>query len=131
VAAALKSAGADEAPPAVALPRLLDVGWRVAARYPLLWHLPPVSTDRDLDRQRPVLDQMLAIIERGQRTGEFARALAPGWLLTAALALGRAAEDEVRAGWMNIDEATHAVHHSYLRLFGIQDRKPAAPGLAD
>ena len=67
---------------------------------------------------------MLAIIERGQETGDFDRALSPSWLLTAALALGRAAEDEVKAGRMTIDEASHAVHHSYLRLFGIQDPTP-------
>jgi hypothetical protein len=47
--------------------------------------------------------------------------LSPGWLLTAALALGRAAEDEVKAGRMTIAEASHAVHHSFLRLFGLRD----------
>ena len=124
VAAAFDTAGLDEAPPPVALTRLLDTGWRVAARYPFLWHLPSVSTGQDRDRHGPVLDQMLAIIERGQESGDFDRALSPGWLLTAALALGRAAEDEVKAGRMTIDQASHAVHHSYLRLFRIQDPAP-------
>ena len=124
VAAAFETAGLDEAPPPVALTRLLDTGWRVAARYPFLWHLPPVSAGHDRDRHGPVLDQMLAIIERGQETGDFDRALSPSWLLAAALALGRAAEDEVKAGRMTIDEASHAVHHSYLRLFRIQDPPP-------
>jgi hypothetical protein len=63
---------------------------------------------------------MLAIIQRGQETGDFDKALSPSWLLTAALALGRAAEDEVKAGRMTIDQASHAVHHSYLRLFRVQ-----------
>jgi AcrR family transcriptional regulator len=121
VAAAFDTAGLDEAPPPVALTRLLDTGWRVAARYPFLWHLPSVSTAQDRDRHGPVLDQMLAIIERGQESGDFDRALSPSWLLTAALALGRAAEDEVKAGRMTIDQASHAIHHSYLRLFRIQD----------
>ena len=98
----------------------------MAARYPFLWHLPSVSPGQDRDRHGSVLDQMLAIIERGQESGDFDRALSPRWLLAAALALGRAAEDEVKAGRMTIDQATHAVHHSYLRLFGIQD-----PHLAD
>ena len=124
VAAAFETAGLDEAPPAVALTRLLDAGWRVAARYPFLWHLPPASAGQDRDRHGPVLERMLAIIQRGQETGDFDRALSPSWLLTAALALGRAAEDEVKAGRMTIDEASHAVHQSYLRLFRIQDPTP-------
>ncbi|MGA8462445.1 MAG: TetR/AcrR family transcriptional regulator [Streptosporangiaceae bacterium] len=124
VAAAFETAGLDDAPPPVALTRLLDTGWRVAARYPFLWYLPSVSPGQDRDRHGPVLDRMLAIIERGQETGDFDRALSPSWLLAAALAVGRAAEDEVKAGRMTIDEASHAVHHSYLRLFGIQDPTP-------
>ncbi|MBO0776571.1 MAG: TetR/AcrR family transcriptional regulator [Actinobacteria bacterium] len=125
VAAALDEAGLDDAPPAAALSRLLDTGWQVAARYPLLWHLPPVSTDQDRDRHAPVLDRMLAIIERGQHTGDFDRELSPRWLLAAALALGRAADDEVRAGRMTAGEATRAVQHSFLRLFGMSGPRPA------
>ena len=37
------------------------------------------------------------------------------------MALGRAAEDEVQAGRMTTDEASHAMHHSFLRLFGLPD----------
>ena len=120
VAAAFETAGLDDVPAPVALTRLLDTGWRVAARYPFLWHLPSASAGQDRDRHGPVLDQMLAIIQRGQETGDFDKALSPSWLLTAALALGRAAEDEVKAGRMTTDQASHAVHHSYLRLFRIQ-----------
>ena len=61
------------------------------------------------------------MIKRGQDSGDFDRRLSPAWLLTAGLALGRAAEDEVKAGRMTIDEATSAVHHSILRLFGLPD----------
>ena len=121
VAAAFESAGLDEAPPPVALTRLLDTGWRVAARYPFLWHLPAVSPDEDAARHGPVLGRFAEVIRRGQDSGDFDATLPPGWLLTAALALGRAAEDEVKAGRMTIEEATHAVHHSFLRLFGIQE----------
>jgi len=121
VTAALDAAGLDEAPPAVALTRLLDAGWQVAARYPFLWQLPAVGPDEDAARHGPVLDRLTEVIRRGQDSGDFDAAVPPAWLLTAALALGRAAEDEVKAGRMTIAEATHAVHHSFLRLFGIQD----------
>jgi AcrR family transcriptional regulator len=121
VTAALDGAGLDQAPPAVALIRLLDAGWQVAARYPFLWHLPAVSPDQDAARHGPVLDRLLEVIRRGQESGDFDRTLPPAWLLTAALALGRAAEDEVKAGRMTIEQASHAVHHSFLRLFGLSD----------
>jgi len=122
--AAFESAGLDEAPPAEALIRLLDAGWQASARYPFLWHLPSVSAGQDLDRHGPVVDRLQDIIRRGQESGDFDRGTSPGWLVTAALALGRAAEDEVKAGQMTIEEATTAVHHSFLRLFGLDDPRP-------
>ena len=61
------------------------------------------------------------LIRRGQESGDLDATLPPGWLLTACLALGRAAEEEVKAGRMTIDEATHAVHRSFLRLLGLAD----------
>jgi AcrR family transcriptional regulator len=121
VTAALDAAGLDEAPPAVALTRMLDAGWQAAARYPFLWHLPAVSPEEDAARHGPVLDRLTEVIRRGQDSGDFDASLPPGWLLTAALALGRAAEDEVKAGRMTTEEASHAVRHSFLRLFGIPD----------
>ena len=120
-AAAFDAAGLDEAPPAVALVRLLDAGWQVAARYPLAWHLPAVSPEQDATRHAPVLGRMFELIQRGQESGDLDPTLPPGWLLTASLALGRAADEEVKAGRMTIEEATHAMHHSVLRLLGTPD----------
>ncbi len=122
VTAAFEAAGLEEAPPGVALIRLLETGWQVAARYPFLWHLPAVSPGEDAARHGPVLDRLLEVIKRGQDSGDFDRRLSPAWLLAVGLALGRAAEDEVKAGRMTTDEATSAVHHSLLRLFGLPDR---------
>jgi hypothetical protein len=64
---------------------------------------------------------MLELIQRGQETGDLDATLPPGWLLTASLALGRAADEEVKAGRMTIEEATQAMHHSFLRLLGVVD----------
>jgi AcrR family transcriptional regulator len=132
VTAALEAAGLRDAPPAEALVRLLDAGWTASARYPFLWHLPAVTADQDRDRHGPVVERLREIIQRGQDSGDFDRSLTPDWLLAAALALGRAAEDEVKAGRMTIEAASHAVHHSFLRLFtrpaGQQpDGKPMEP----
>ena len=119
--AAFDAAGLDEAPPAVALVQLLDAGWQVTARYPLAWHLPAVSPEQDASRHAPVLGRMLELIRRGQESGDMDATLPASWLLTASLALGRAAEEEVRSGRMTIEEATHAMHHSFLRLLGAAD----------
>jgi len=121
VTAAFDAAGLDEAPPAVALVRLLDAGWQVTARYPLVWHLPAASPEQDASRHAPVLARMLDLIRRGQETGDLDDTLSPGWLLTASLALGRAADEEVKSGRMTIEEAIHAMHHSFLRLLGAAD----------
>jgi AcrR family transcriptional regulator len=124
VAAAFEAAGLEDAPPAEALIRLLDAGWTVSARYPFLWHLPAVSPGQDADRHGPVIERLREVIRRGQESGDFDRRMSPDWLLTAGLALGRAAEDEVKAGRMTIEDATNAMHHSFPRLFGLQDPAP-------
>jgi hypothetical protein len=121
VAAAFDAAGLDDLPPAAALVRLLEAGWQVAARYPIVWNLPVASPEQDASRHAPVLDRMLELIRRGQESGELDATLPPDWLLTASLALGRAAENEVKTGRMTIEEATHAMHHSFLRLLGVAD----------
>jgi len=121
VTAAFDTAGLDGLPPAAALVQLLEAGWQVAARYPFVWHLPAVSADQDASRHAPVLDKMLELIQRGQEGGDLDATLPPGWLLAASMALGRAAEQEVKAGRMTIEEATGAVHHSFLRLLGVAD----------
>jgi len=96
----------------------------VTARYPFVWHLPAVSPEQDASRHAPVLGRMLELIRRGQESGDLDATLSPGWLLTASLALGRAAEEEVKAGRMTTEEATHAMHHSFLRLLGAADSPP-------
>ena len=108
----------DQARPAQALTRLLDAGWQIAARYPFLWLQPAVDPGKDAQRHAPVLDRMLDIVRRGQASGDFDASVPARWLLSAALALGRATEDEVKAGRMTIEQATHAMHQSLLRLLG-------------
>jgi AcrR family transcriptional regulator len=108
----------DLAPPAQALTRLLDAGWQIAARYPFLWLQPAVDPGKDAERHAPVLDRMLDIVRRGQASGDFDASVPARWLLSASLALGRATEDEVKAGRMTIEQATHAMHQSLLRLLG-------------
>jgi len=46
-----------------------------------------------------------------------------------AAAIGRVAEEEVKAGRMTTAEATRAVHHTFLRLLGLNGTQPGADGL--
>ena len=108
----------DQAPPAEALTGLLEAGWQVAARYPFLWLQPAVDPGKDADRHAPVLERMLDIVRRGQASGDFDASIPPHWLLSASLALGRATEDEVKAGRMTVEQATRAMHQGVLRLLG-------------
>jgi hypothetical protein len=77
---------------------------------------PAVDAGKDAERHAPVLDRMLGIIRHGQASGDFDTSVPANWLLTESLALGRAAEDEVKAGRMTIEQATHAMNQSVLRL---------------
>jgi AcrR family transcriptional regulator len=108
----------EQASPVQALTRLLEAGWQIAARYPFLWLQPAVDPGKDAGRHAPVLDRMLDIVRRGQASGDFDASVPATWLLSASLALGRAAEDEVKAGRMSIEQATRAVHQGLLRLLG-------------
>jgi AcrR family transcriptional regulator len=125
--AAFDAAAPDDAPPATALLRLLEAGWQVTARYRFVWNLPPVSPEQDASRHAPVLDRMLELIRRGQETGELDATLPPEWLLTAIMAIGRAAQDEFQAGRMSVEDASRVVHHGSIRLLGLD---PAAASAA-
>jgi hypothetical protein len=105
----------------MALVQLLEAGWQVTARYPFLWNLPAVARDEDASRHGPILGRMLELIRRGQDGGDLDSTLSPDWLITASLAIGRAAQEDVTAGRMTIEEATRAVHHTFLRLLGIAE----------
>jgi AcrR family transcriptional regulator len=111
-------ANLDQASPAQALTRLLEAGWQIAARYPFLWLQPAVDPGKDAERHAPVLERMLDIVRRGQASGDFDASVPAQWLLSASLALGRATEDEVKAGRMTIEQATQAMHQGVLRLLG-------------
>lgn len=126
--AAFDAAAPDGAPAGTALVRLLEAGWQVTARYRFVWNLPSVSPEQDASRHAPVLDRMLELIRRGQQAGELDATMPPEWLLTAIMAIGRAAQDEVQAGRMSVEDASRAVHHSSIRLLGVDPAAASAAG---
>ena len=124
VVAALDAADLDTGPADAALVRLMEAGWTSMDTDPFLLQLstPPVSPEQDRDRHAPILERLQAVIERGQREGDIARDLSTGWILTAVLALGHAAGEEVRAGRTTSTEAIEALRVSIPRLV-----RPAPP----
>jgi AcrR family transcriptional regulator len=118
---AFEAAALEDLPPTEALVRLLDIVWETSARYPFVWHAPPVGAQDDLDRHGPMLGLVEALIRRGQAAGDFDPRPSPTWMLAASLALTRAAEHEVKARRMTVEQATNEVSHSILRLVGAHD----------
>lgn len=118
----LEAAALNDGPATAALLRMLDINWRLLARYPLLVRaLPPVDPATDAARHRPVLDRLEPLIRRGRATGEFDAAVPISWLLAATVALGHAAGEEVTAGRMTTDEAAAALRRGILRVYGATD----------
>jgi AcrR family transcriptional regulator len=126
VVAAMDAASLDEGPAAAALFRLLDAGWHTMKRYPWLQAaFAPIAQQEEDDLHQPILDRLARLIRRGQDAGEFDRRLSPTWLVATTIALGHAAGEEVGAGRMTADEATAALRHSILRVFGADEPPPA------
>lgn len=106
-----------------ALLRWLDVTWELFDRYPLLRHPSAAAVaPADVERQHaPVAERLERMIRHGQATGEFDGGLSPGWLVTATVALGHAAGEQVAAGRMTASQAAAMLHRSVLRLYGARE----------
>ncbi|MFI6512633.1 TetR/AcrR family transcriptional regulator [Streptosporangium sp. NPDC050855] len=108
----------------------LDVTWRMFDRYRLLLHSSVTAADpAESDRQHAtVADRLGKLIGRGQATGEFDGGLDPAWLVSATIALGHAAGAEVAAGRMTGAQASAALRHSILSVYGARTPGPPATG---
>ncbi len=121
VGAALDAAELEHGPPAAALERLLAASWEIAERHQFMFHLPPVSRERDSERHAAIVAALERLIERGQADGSFEPRTPRSWLVAATFALGNAAGEEVRAGRISTSDAIAALHRGVLGLFGVQD----------
>ncbi len=117
--AAIDAARLDTAPPADALRQFLDIGWELIRRYPFLLapaltRSPPGSSDP----HHAGTARLEQIIRRGQRAGDFDRALPAAWLASAIIGLFRAAAEQVAAGRLTTSKAAAMLLDSTLRLCG-------------
>lgn len=126
--AALDAAGLDTAPPAEALARFLDCGWRLLGRHPLLLDptAPQAPRPNDNALSGVVPPRLERLIRRGQRTGDFDGSVPAAWLTTAVIELQHAAAAEVSAGRRTAPEAAALCLESSLRVCGVRARPSAA-----
>jgi AcrR family transcriptional regulator len=117
--AAIDAARLDTVPPADALRQFLDIGWQLIRRNPHL--LGPALTRNPPGSDGPHLAgtaRLEQIIRRGQRAGDFDRALPATWLTAAILGLAQAAAEQVAAGRLTTSKAGTMLVDSALRLCG-------------
>ncbi|MFJ8010354.1 TetR/AcrR family transcriptional regulator [Streptomyces fagopyri] len=128
-AALLDDAGLDTAPPADALARFLDAGWRFLDRYPLLLNANAAPIPRPYNDPHDVVPPRLErFIRRGQRAGDFDASLPAGWLAAAVIGLQHAAAAEVSAERLTSVRAAALCLESAQRLCGGEVRRSARPG---
>ena len=133
VVATIEAADLHTGPADQALVRLLEVGWQSFDTDPFLLHLaaPPVGPDEDRDRHAPILDLLGELVARGQRDGDIDPDLPAAWILSATMALGHAAGEEVRAGRMDSADAIEVLRRSIPRLVRPDTAAFGTPPLPD
>lgn len=118
--AAVEAASLDAMPPVEALRRFLQISWEIVDRCPLA--LEPVYAKTPGpdggDAHQMVAHHLERIVRRGQRSGDFDRAMPADWLTEAIFGLGHTAAEQAAAGRHAIHEAARLLESSALRLLG-------------
>lgn len=83
------------------------------------------DTDADAARHLPVEQRLEALIRRGRESGEFTTGLDTGWLVAATIALGHAADRQIRTGGLGAPAAAAQFRSSVMRLYGAEDPDPS------
>ncbi|MFJ8579850.1 TetR/AcrR family transcriptional regulator [Micromonospora sp. NPDC093277] len=101
-----------------ALRAWLEESWRLMHRYPVLLTpaIAAVEGGDSYERHIPIMDTLLPILERGRRDGEFDAAQPVHWYVSAIVALGHAAGQEVIAERMSVTAAGLAFRAAALRV---------------
>jgi AcrR family transcriptional regulator len=125
---ALNQVDLDTPPAGEALRRWLEASWAIIERNPILLS-PIIATASppgdEHERHQPVTATLEALLRRGRRTGAFETHLSEAWIVTAVIALGHAAGQQVTAGRMSPHDAGAAYRDSVLRLVLRQPAEPA------
>lgn len=122
VTAALEAADLSRGSATEALQRLIQISWEAFESEPALLDVSGQPRDPQAERERhePVFGLLQALVERGQREGDFDPALPTSWIIAATIALGHAAGEEVRAGHLTGSEAGAALQQALRQGFAAQ-----------
>jgi AcrR family transcriptional regulator len=113
--AAIDGAELDRGTPGAALARLIPRWWSNVGRHArVLGSLAgPGGSAADLHEfHAPILERLIALIERGRRDGTFDAEVPAAWLASTFLALVHAAADEVAGGRMSAADAEQALERT-------------------
>ncbi|HKH04868.1 MAG TPA: TetR family transcriptional regulator [Acidimicrobiales bacterium] len=117
--AAVDAAAPDEGSATDALLRLLSASWDAFRHHRLIFEAAGADRAADADaRHVPMTERLDALVRRGQRAGEFAADLDPGWVVAAVIALGHAAGERAVREQVPLDVAEAQFTSSVLRLCG-------------
>jgi len=114
---AMDNARLDDMPAIEALRRYLDLGWKLADRYPFL--LGPALSQATPGSEAPHqagTARLQRLIRRGQKTGDFDGALPAPWLTQAVLGVSRAAFEQVVTGRMTSKRAAPLLMQTALKV---------------
>jgi AcrR family transcriptional regulator len=105
-----------DAPAGEALRAMVRSSWRALHRFGRLSAMVQreLTPERLRDHHGPVLDEVDALVARGQADGSFRSDLPRGWLVTTIYSLVHAAADEVDAGRLDPAEAAGVLEATLL-----------------
>ncbi|MFI1097971.1 TetR/AcrR family transcriptional regulator [Streptomyces sp. NPDC020917] len=86
---------------------------------------PEPDAEAEAARHAAVEESLASLIDRGRDSGEFTTPLETGWLVTATVTLGHAADQRIRAGLVDAAAAAGEFRTAVILLYG------AAPRCAD
>lgn len=127
--AAIQAAQPESGSASDALQRLITASWRELAHHEAIAHaanaeLSGHAMRRAHESARGVIRKL---VERGRQEGVFRTDLTVDWLVTSALALIHAAQEEVRAGGLDLKAALDALLVTIPNLFVGREGQPNQP----
>jgi AcrR family transcriptional regulator len=110
--AAIEGARPDEGPPAEALGRLIPAWWETVGEHARVLEALAGAGEALADVHAfhaPILERLVPLIRRGQRSGDFEPGVPAEWHAVAFLALVHAAADQVARGTFTEEQAGEAL----------------------
>jgi AcrR family transcriptional regulator len=118
--AVLEAADLEAGTATEALGRFLDAAGTLLAEQAAFGHSDS-APETDASRHMPIEQRLEALIRRGRDSGEFTAGLETSWLVAAVIALGHAADHQIRIGRMDARGAARQFRSSVMRLCGAKD----------